>query len=134
MKDRTVLQAKRYGVFSCTGATTIAEAARVMAGEDVSCLVVVDDAGYLEGVITRTDLLRARSEGEDWATKAVKDYMTEDVVTVEPEDRLNRVADLLLDQHIHRVVVVQKEDGRRRPVAVISAADIVYDMAKAAPV
>jgi hypothetical protein len=40
------------------------------------------------------------------------------------------VAQILLDKGIHRVVATQIEGGKQKPVAVISAADIVYHMSK----
>jgi hypothetical protein len=35
-----------------------------------------------------------------------------------------------LDQQIHRVVAVREEGGKKRPISVVSAADIVYHMVK----
>jgi signal-transduction protein with cAMP-binding, CBS, and nucleotidyltransferase domain len=130
MTDPTIIQAKRYGVFTCREQVKLLTAARQMAEEDISALVVVDKDGYLLGIITRTDLMRALCEHEDWAKMPVEDYMSRQVVTVSPKDHLREVAQLLLDKGIHRVVAVQVEDGKPKPVAVISAADIVYHMSK----
>ncbi len=105
-------------------------AARLMAEEDISALVVVDQDGYLTGIISRTDMLRARRECEDWAGQPVERWMSKDVVTVSPKDRLSQVTQLLLDRQIHRVVAVEEEYGKQRPLAVISSADLVYHMAK----
>ncbi len=130
MAELTVLQAKRYGIYSCQRRTTLMEAARRITDEDISTLVVVDDDGYLLGVITRIDLVRACCECEDWKTRPVEDYMSHPVITVAPKDNLTFVAHLLLNKQIHRVVVVQEEKGKWRPVAVVSAADLVYHMVK----
>ncbi len=132
MAELTVLQAKRYGIYSCHCSTTLREAARRITDEDISTLVVVDDDGYLLGVITRIDLVRARCEREDWGTLPVEDYMSHPVITVTPKDSLTYVAHLLLNKQIHRVVVVQGEKAKWRPVAVVSAADLVYHMVKEA--
>ncbi|MEZ4833194.1 MAG: CBS domain-containing protein [Caldilineaceae bacterium] len=56
--------------------------------------------------------------------------MSADVVAVSPEDTLDTVMSLLLERHIHRVVVVREEDNGPHPVAVLSAADVVYHMAR----
>ena len=130
--DQTVLQAKRFGVITCSQMTSLGEAAGIMAAEDISALVVTDDAGYLAGVITRTDLLRALTTLEDWAPLPVKTIMSTEVVTVPSHASLRKVAGLLLDKHIHRIIVTREEAGKQRPVSVISAADLVYHMAKAA--
>ena len=128
--DQTVLQAKRFGIFSCSQDETLQEAAGRMVEEDISALVVVDKEGYLVGIITRIDLLRALTKIEDWEKLIVKDYMNKEVVTVSPQTQLTRVAELLVDKQIHRVVVAREENGKKKPVSVVSAADLVYHMIK----
>ena len=64
--DLTVLQAKRFGVFTCSKNDTLLEAAQRMVEEDISALVVVDENGFLNGIITRTDLLKAFVSLENW--------------------------------------------------------------------
>jgi CBS domain-containing protein len=128
--DQTVLQAKRFGIFSCSQDETLQEAAKRMVEEDISALVVVDKEGYLVGIITRIDLLRALTKLEDWEKLLVKDYMNNEVVTVSPQTQLTRVAELLVDKQIHRVVVAREENGKKKPVSVVSAADLVYHMIK----
>lgn len=130
MTDQTVIQAKRFGVFTCHLDQRLSEAAHLMVEEDISALVVVDEGGYLVGIITRTDLLRALVEHEDWEQRPVDEHMNREVVTVLPQTSLLRVAELLLDKQIHRVVVVREENGKKRPISVVSAADLVYHMVK----
>ena len=130
MQDLSVLQAKRYGTFSCHNHATLLDAARRMADEDISALVVTDGEGCLAGIITRTDLVRAHQARADWAIQTVGDYMSRPVVTVTPQHKLSQVAELLIEKQIHRVVVVQEESGKQRPVGVVSSADLVYHMAK----
>ena len=130
IEDQTVLEAKRIGVLSCKIGTRLGECARCMVSEDVSALVVVDNDGCLAGIISRTDLLRAMLASSEWDTHNIEDYMAADVVTVDPETRLSQVAELLLQKHIHRVVVVREEDGKRSPISVVSAGDLVYHMVK----
>lgn len=129
-KGRTVLQAKRYGTSTCTSHAPLSVVARRMDEDDISSVVVVDDSGYLTGILTRTDLLRAIVEGENWATRTVEEYMSEQVVTVQPTTLIMDVARLLLEHHIHRAVVVEEQDGGLRPLAVVSASDLVYHMVR----
>ena len=125
--DQTVFEAKRLGVLTCQEDCLLEKAAEYMVGEDVSALIVVDQEGFLSGIFTRTDLLRAGLTVDDWKSKLVKDFMSPNVVTVAPETRLSDVAKLLLEKQIHRVVVVSEAEGRR-PLSVVSAADLVYHM------
>jgi signal-transduction protein with cAMP-binding, CBS, and nucleotidyltransferase domain len=130
VKNLTVLKAKRYGVYTCKAETNLGKAARTMVKEDISTLVVVDDSDCLLGLITRIDLMRVRYHHEDWRDQTVGKAMTTEVVTVSPMDTLDTVMALLLERHIHRVVVVRQEQSGLHPVAVLSAADILYHMAR----
>jgi len=129
-QGRTVLEAKRYGIYSCYRNTPLLEASRKLVSEDISSLVVLDEQGYLTGIITRTDLVRAYLENEAWENLPVEDYMSEDVITVYPKATLLEVANLLQQKHIHRVVVIREEDGNPRAISVISDTDILYHMVK----
>ncbi len=131
IKEISVLKAKRFGIYSCYAGDTLRTAARLMNARNISALVVVDAEGFLYGVITRTDLVRACYEMPDWGDALVEEYMSPDPVTVNLDETLLAVMELLLDRHIHRVVVVSREQDGVRPVAVLSAADIVYHMANA---
>jgi len=130
MEDLTVIQAKRFGIYSCATDTTLLQAAQKMVNEDISGLVVVNQNGYLEGIITRTDLLHAYHQYPHWGDQLVALFMNKNVVTVSPHDHLDFVASLLIEQHIHRVVVVENENGSKRPVGVISDADLLYHMVR----
>ncbi len=129
-QGRTALEAKRFGCYTCYPDTPLVQAVQRMVKEDVSCIVVVDHEGYLSGIITRSDVLRGYLENDDWQQAPVNKYMTQNVVTVLPEDLLRHIADLLLEHHIHRVVVARQEHGKQRPVAVISDTDLIYHMMK----
>jgi CBS domain-containing protein len=130
MENRTVLEAKRLGVFHCEETCKLGDAARLMVDEDISSLAVVDSEGHLRGIITRTDLLRALLIGAGWEDLLIGDYMVRNVITVPPTATLREVAEMMLERQIHRVVVVREEEGKLRPISVISAGDIVYHMVK----
>jgi CBS domain-containing protein len=129
-QGRTVLEAKRFGCYTCYPDTPLIDAVKKMVAEDVSCIVVIDHDGYLAGIITRNDVVRGYMQNDAWQRVPVSQCMTDSVITVVPEDLLGTVANLLLEHHIHRVVVVREENGRPRPVAVVSGTDLIYHMMK----
>lgn len=130
METITVAAAKRLGIMYCHPSATLHEVVTTLVNEDISCLVVVDDNGLLEGVISRTDVVRAAiAKPDSWPAELCSDWMTRDVVTIAPDALLEDAAILLQEKHIHRVVVVEAEDSRLRPVAVVSDSDVVYHMA-----
>jgi CBS domain-containing protein len=63
---------------------------------------------------------------DELTAEPVRDYMTTDVVTVAPEASIHDVARMMLNAHIHRLIVVDKEF---RPVGVISSTDILAAVA-----
>ncbi len=128
--QRTVLEAKRLGVFTCHPYTTLQDATCQMVSRDVSALVVVNESGALEGIISRTDLLRAYLNDTAWQLQPVSTVMNTDVVTVSPEETMATVAKLLLEDRIHRVVVVDAQSGTPIPIAVVADSDFVYHMSK----
>jgi len=131
IRQLTVLEAKRLGVYTCRGQEPLRQVAAQMVDRDVSSLVVVDEDGALQGIITRTDLMRACYEhAEAWRDRSVAQHMNRQVVTVQMHDTLERVIELLLTRQIHRVVAVERQEGKAIPLAVLSAADVVYHMAR----
>ncbi|GAB4582166.1 MAG: hypothetical protein Fur0022_49240 [Anaerolineales bacterium] len=125
----TVLEAKRFEVYACKQTISLREACRQIAAQDISCLVVTNADGYLTGILTRADLLRARLEHENWLEFPVSAYMHREVITVTPETTLTEVARLLIEHHIHRVVITRPENGQLFPLGVISDSDLIYHMA-----
>ena len=129
MKTVSVQAAKRLGISRCACDTPIGDIARKMNSDDISCLVVTDEDGYLKGIVTRTDVVRAALEQpEQWEETSCCDWMTADVITVLPSTALSSAAQILQAKHVHRVVVVELEGGNVRPIAVLSDSDIVYHL------
>ena len=95
---------------TCTPATAIAEAARIMRDAHVSCLGVVEGEGRLAGILTTRDLTnRVLAEGRDPAGP-VADAMTPDPVTLAPSALGSDVLHLMLERRIGHLPVV--EGGR----------------------
>lgn len=127
---RSVLEAKRFGIYDCRADSLLRDATCKMASRDVSALVVTNEAGHLQGIISRTDLLRIYINNPNWETMQVSSAMSTDVVTVTPDATMDEVARLLLQDKIHRVVVVENGDTGDMPIAVVSDSDFVHHMAK----
>ena len=129
-KGRTVLQAKRYGIHSCSANTSLLVAVRTMVDEEVSSLVVEDDEGCLLGLITRVDIVRVHIALDNWASQMVKDHMQRDIPVVTPQTLLADAALLMINSRSRQVVVVLEDGGKRRPVAMLTDGDLAYHMVK----
>jgi CBS domain-containing protein len=69
-------------------------------------------------------------EVEELPTDDVGQFMTADPVLVPPEMPVTELARSMIDAHIHRLIVV---DRQRRPIGVVSSTDILAQVARMAP-
>jgi CBS domain-containing protein len=100
------------------------EAELLLRSYRISGLPVVGN-GILTGVISQTDLLNARSSeliGENWPRVRVRHLMTRPPVTVHLGSTVENAARLMLDRHIHRLVVID-DDGA--PIGVVTTSDLL---------
>lgn len=119
----------RPNVIGCARDTPIPEVARRMTELDISALAVIDSAGYLEGLISRTDLVTLRAHEEYWHGLRAEHVMVKNVLAVTPDTLLTDALKILLTHKVHRLFVVERIGGRLKPVGVLSITDIVRDMA-----
>lgn len=108
---------------------TVAELVQAMADSRVSGLPVVAPNGRLIGVVSATDVLQAGAEREDSASRAnlfehqmVRDLMTPNPYTIEPDADVREAAKHMLYGDVRRLFVV--DQGRL--VGVISQTDIAH--------
>ena len=102
----------------------ITDAELLLKSYRISGLPVVQD-GALAGVVSQTDLLNARSSdliGANWERVRVRHLMTRPPVTVHLNTSVERAARLMLERHIHRLVVVDEEE---EPIGVITSTDLL---------
>jgi CBS domain-containing protein len=119
----------------------------LLAQARVSGAPVVDEDGRCIGVLSTTDFVRYAEKGRpahhetphsvySWqilepevqAEECVEDYMNKDPVCVAPQTPIGAIARMMINAHIHRVIVV---DQARRPVGVVSSTDILAAVARA---
>jgi CBS domain-containing protein len=108
--------------------TPLADVARKMRDLDVGIIPVVESESSrrLRGVITDRDIaVRAVAEGKDGKAK-VSDCMTSEVETVNKNDSVRQVIDLMQREQVRRVPVTDREG---RLVGIIAQADLSVDWA-----
>jgi pyruvate-ferredoxin/flavodoxin oxidoreductase len=116
-----------HGVIACHGDTALDKLVKAMADQHVSAIVVVDKSGYLEGLVSATDLVKAEASSREFTTLPdilPEHIMTRDVVTTTAAEPLADAVAKLIENRIHRLVVVQPENGHKRPVGILSVTDL----------
>ncbi|MFE1527535.1 CBS domain-containing protein [Streptomyces rochei] len=104
--------------------TSVTAVARVMRDRDLGA-VLVTDGDELRGLVTDRDLvIRAVAEGGDPERTTVAGVCSdEELVTVRPDDELERAVELMREHAVRRVPVV--DDGR--PVGIVSLGDLALE-------
>jgi CBS domain-containing protein len=107
-------------VRACEPNATVADAAKVMAQEDVGPVPIVED-GRLVGIVTDRDIVvRVVAEGRDPNATTVKEIASTDLVTVSPGDDLDEALKLLAERQVRRLPVVEGD----RLVGIVAQADV----------
>ncbi|MBI2991347.1 MAG: CBS domain-containing protein, partial [Deltaproteobacteria bacterium] len=118
-------------VISCRPDTSLEEVARTMDSKDVSALVVVNEAGDVVGVISRTDLVNTRFVEpymKHWRGMTAEHLMSRPVISVSPETPVSEAANILRQKQIHRLVVVETDGQRLLPVGILSVTDLAKNI------
>lgn len=105
---------------------SVQQAARIMRDSDVGIVPVVDEGSErrLRGVITDRDIaVRCVAEGRD-GNCLVSDMMSNDLVTVRPDDDVRQVMERMKGEQVRRIPVV---DDNNHLVGIIAQADLALD-------
>lgn len=121
MKVSDILYAKGSNVYSVTGNITVYEALKIMGEKNVGALLVIEDDS-LKGIISERDYARKIIlKGKSSHETLVKEIMTEKVITVLPEDDIEKCMTLMSGRKI-RHLPVMKDD---KVLGVVSITDVV---------
>ena len=104
--------------------TSVREAARLMEGDDVGSLPVVEmqDSARLVGVLTDRDIaLRVVAAGRDPETTPVSEVASREVLTITPDDDLDDALAKMARAQVRRLPVVI---GDGELVGILSQADL----------
>lgn len=108
MEDVFVASLMSSPAHTVTGDTPLREAGATLLDLDIGSIVVVDENGGLEGILTATDFIRVVAEGLD-ADAPVSTEMSREVVTTTAQATLESAADTMIESgHYHLPVV---DDG-----------------------
>lgn len=111
---------------------TLTEAAGMMDRNHVHGLPVIDPDGTLVGVLSQTDLNRARATEYlwvNWPGLSVRHLMTSPAVTIHRSTPLIVAARKMEQLGIHRLVVVEDGD-ETTPIGVLSMSDLIHALAE----
>lgn len=106
----TVAEVMNSNVLTVEPAASIGEAAEKMMAAGVGAVVVTEDLVRIVGIVTERDLLRAVAQRARAAEARVRQWMTETVVTIDPETTVGDAAKMMFERNFRHLPVVK--DGR----------------------
>jgi CBS domain-containing protein len=124
----TVADVMSDAILVCRDKTPLVSAARTLTQAGWRSVLVVDARGKPEGVVSGKDLLPYVENGVD-GRLTVRDIM-HPPLTIDIHARLREAANLMIQKHYHRLVVIDKDDPQNFPLGIISSFDIVAEMAR----
>ena len=127
-KRETVGDVMSHAILVCRGKTPVVSAARAMTSAGWRAVLVVDIKGKILGVVSGHDLLRLVKGGG--AEKLIVRDVMHPALTIDVGASLREAADMMIQNHHHRLVVVDKNDPDAFPIGAISTFDIVAEMAQ----
>jgi len=121
MKVAEILKAKGNNIFSITSDYTVYDALKVMGEKNIGALLVIENQ-QLVGIISERDYARKIIlKGKSSQDTLVKEIMTKEVISVLPEDKIDKCMELMSEKHIRHLPVMQ--DGI--VTGIISITDVV---------
>ena len=111
------------------GGVTARELAALLDEGEVGGAPVVDAAGHVRGVVSKSDLVRCLREGHDLDATTVDDLMCPVPFVLPARASIERAAALMTVEHVHRVPVVAPDGA---VVGIVSALDVVRAVARLA--
>ena len=122
MTVQRIIDVKGKGAARIAPDATIAEFVKSLELQNADALVVGDDGGSVEGIISEHDVIRGLREfGADLLDKPVRDLMTAKVITCAPGDRLESIAAVMISKHVRHLPVIT--DGKF--VGIVSIRDVL---------
>jgi CBS domain-containing protein len=108
--------------------TIVVDVENAFLANDISGAPLVDDSGSMVGFISKSDISRFDSTGDDPFYARAHEIGNSKVITTVPTKSITQAAQLMLDEHVHHLVVLDGQDI----VGVLSAFDFVRVLASAA--
>ncbi len=118
---KDLLKAKGNAAWCTTPDSSVLEALRQMAEKNVGALLVLESQ-RLAGIFSERDYARkVILKGKSPAETSVKEVMTDNLITVTPDQTIEKCMELMTEKHIRHLPVL--EGGRL--AGVVSIGDVV---------
>ena len=119
---KQILENKGYDFFSINPDATVFETLKIMADKNIGALLVIDGDGKLIGMFSERDYARKIIlHGVSSKEASIKDYMTTELHTVNPETSVLGCMAIMTDKYVRHIPVLDQN----KLIGIISIGDVV---------
>ncbi|MFL6369472.1 MAG: cyclic nucleotide-binding/CBS domain-containing protein [Nitrososphaeraceae archaeon] len=119
----TINSIMRKQLETIEGTASVQQAAKKMKDKNVSSLVVVDESGVPQGLVSERDLVRKVCTTDvSISTVKNKEVMSSPLITVSSRSSPSEAADMMLQHNVRHLLVVDN-DNVNKPIGIITPLD-----------
>jgi CBS domain-containing protein len=119
----TINSIMRKRLETIEGTASVQQAAKKMKDKNVSSLVVVDESGLPQGLVSERDLVRKVCTTDvSISTVKNKEVMSSPLVTISSRSSPSEAADMMLQHNVRHLLVVDN-DNVNKPIGIITPLD-----------
>jgi CBS domain-containing protein len=107
--------------------TIVSDVEKIFSANKISGAPLVDESGSMVGFVSKSDISRFDSTGDDPFYARAYEIANPKVITTVPSESIVQAAQQMLEEHVHHLVVVDGQDI----AGVLSAFDFVRVVASA---
>lgn len=122
MKVKDILTEKGREVATVGADETVYQAVKKLVEKNIGSLLVLDEKGDIEGIITERDVLRQCDKGFDsFKELKVKEVMTKKLIVASPDDELDYVENIMIKNRVRHLPII----AGKKLEGIISIGDLV---------
>ena len=121
MTIKNLLKDPRVNLRSIAPAAQVSEAITLLAADDTSALLVTNDDGTIDGILSSSDIVKYLDDNKKVPDELlVLDVMTKEVITCDVKDTVQRLELLMTQNNVRHIPITDAGV----PVALISIIDV----------
>lgn len=122
MQDVYVINVMTSPVRSVAHDATVREAATVMSDLSIGSVIVNNEQGDAEGILTESDVVDAVAAGRDLGETTAEEIEGSPLITVAASDPLEEAAEKMIENGIKKLPVIDEDDSE--VIGIVTTTDL----------
>jgi CBS domain-containing protein len=130
--EKLIRDVMTRGVVTASMKTPLKDVAEKMTNQHLSGVAVVSEHGDVLGFISEMDVLKVLDKPNSEQMSA-EEVMSPYPIVIAPNATLRQAARVMNERHIHRLLILSEKGvgASHRPIGILSASDIIREVAQA---